>query len=212
MNITLYDHLLEIAETHSHPEDPSHDFSHIKRVLKNVEILAEKEGGDLDVLIPAALFHDVVNYPKNDPRAAKATDESAEWTAELLCSLPEYPANKIEAVYDAISKCSFTKAILPDLLESKILQDADGLESTGAISILRTFASTGQMHRPFYNEEDPFCEQRAPQPQSFALDLFYSRLRKVTERMHTETARKMAISRHEFLDAFLKQLMTELSK
>ena len=210
MNKDLYQQLLKVARENSHPDDPSHDFGHIQRVLNNAELIAEKEGGDLDILVPAALFHDVINHPKDDPRSDHASDESAEWTANLLRSLPAYPQEKIPAVHDAVSKCSFKKAITPNLLESKILQDADGLESTGAVSILRTFASTGQMHRPFYNDEDPFCDHREPQPVYFALDLFYSRLRKVADRMHTQTAKELAKRRHAFLAIFLNELRAEL--
>jgi uncharacterized protein len=137
MNQNLYNQLLKLGEEHSHPEDPTHDFSHIQRVLKNAEVIAASEGGDLDILVPAALFHDVVNYPKIDPRSVHASDESATWTVALLKTFPDYPQEKCDAVYDAIAKCSFNKGIVPTLLESKILQDADGLEATGAISILK---------------------------------------------------------------------------
>ena len=207
----LFQKLLQLGHEHSHNDDVSHDFYHIQRVLHNAEKIILGEGGDMDILLPACLFHDVVNYPKNDPRADQSSNESAIWTAELLQSIPEYPQEKIEAVADAISKCSFSKGIVPDLLESKILQDADGLESVGAISIARTFASTGLMQRPFYNPEDPFCENHDPNPREFALDLFYKRLFKVYERFHTQTARDIAKQRHDFLQIFIDQLHQEIS-
>jgi uncharacterized protein len=49
----------------------------------------------MEILLPAALFHDIVNYPKDDPRAKVASDESAERTKKLLESLPDYPTEKI---------------------------------------------------------------------------------------------------------------------
>jgi uncharacterized protein len=212
MNQNLYNQLLKLGEEHSHPEDPTHDFSHIQRVLKNAEVIAASEGGDLDILVPAALFHDVVNYPKIDPRSVHASDESATWTVALLKTFPDYPQEKCDAVYDAIAKCSFNKGIVPTLLESKILQDADGLEATGAISILRTFASTGQYKRPFYNPEDTFCETREPDPLNFGLDLFYARLLKIIDRIHTPTARSIAERRHDFLLTFLEEVKLELAE
>ncbi|MBI5076994.1 hypothetical protein HZB94_01250 [Candidatus Falkowbacteria bacterium] len=95
-------------------------------------------------------------------------------------------------------------------MESKILQDADGLEATGAISIMRTYSSTGQMKRPFYNFENPFCENREPNATQFALDLFYERLLKVADRMHTKTAKKIAKRRTDFLKKFLNEFKLEL--
>ncbi len=180
---------------------------------KNAELVASIEGGDLDILTPAALFHDVVNYPKNDPRARRASTESAEWTQKALSSLPEYPQEKLPAVFDAISKCSFTNGIIPTLLESKILQDADGLESTGVIAIMRTYASSGILQRGFFHPTDPFCDHRLPgEPVEYALDFFKKRLLKVKERMHTKTGKRLAERRHGFLLSFLDEVREELSE
>ena len=66
------------------------------------------------------------------------------------------------------------------------------------------------MKRPFYNSEDPFCENREPNASKFALDLFYERLLKVAERMHTKTAKKIAERRTDFLIDFLKEFKLEL--
>lgn len=84
------------------------------------------------------------------------------------------------------------------------------MEATGAISIMRTYSSTGQMKNPFYNAEDPFCKNRKPDALKFALDLFYERLLKVTERMHTKTAKKIAKRRTDFLIKFLEEFKLEL--
>ena len=65
MNKHLRRILIQIAEEEIKGNDSSHDFLHAKRVLENAELIQSKEGGDLDILIPAALFHDVVIYPKN---------------------------------------------------------------------------------------------------------------------------------------------------
>jgi len=214
MNQSLKARLLLIAENESHPDDPSHDFSHVTRVLKNVETIAEAEGGDLDILVPAALFHDVINIPKDDPRADQASDDSAEWTRSLLMTMTEFPQNKISAVCDAISKCSFSKGINPELHESKVLQDADGLDSTGAISIMRTCSSCGTMKRALYDLDDPFFESRAKYEGSahFGVDLFYRRLLIVESRMHTKTAKQIAKRRTEFIHAFLDELRLELGE
>jgi uncharacterized protein len=113
-------------------------------------------------------------------------------------------------VCEAIRSCSFAKGIVPNQLEAKILQDADGLESMGAISIMRTFASTGQMGRQFYNPEDPFCRKRNPDAIKYALDLFFTHLLVVESRMHTQSAKHIAKRRTAFLKRFLKELEREL--
>ncbi len=215
MNDALRTTLLQRAEEVSHNDDPSHDFNHILRVLKNAETIAAAEGADLDILLPAALFHDVINPPKSDPRAAHAADDSAEWTADYLKTLPDYPQEKIPAVCDAIAKCSFRKGEIPELLESKIMQDADRLEATGAVAIMRTFASCGTLKTTFYHPDDPFHEKREIDPSVFSshgVDLFYRRLLLVEDRMHTDIAKRIAHRRTKLLHAFLDELKQELDE
>lgn len=210
MNNAIREKLISVIAEKTAENDPSHDFEHALRVLRNAERILEREGGDSDVVIPAALFHDAVIYPKNHPKSKDASNESADVAQRALSEIPDYPQDKIALVGDAIRQCSFSKNVRPDSIEAQILQDADRLEATGAISIMRTFASTGQMGRPFYHPDDPFCERREPQSLSYALDLFYGRLLVVGDRMHTETAKEMARERTEFLVTFLNQLKKEI--
>lgn len=206
----LRNELIEEAKKRISSNDPSHDIEHALRCLSIAERIAKDEKADLEIIIPAALFHDVVIYPKNDPRSKYASDESAELAKKILNNIKDYPKNKIDKVFIAIKQCSFSKGIMPDILEAKILQDADKLEATGAISIMRTFSSTGLMQRPFYHPEDPFCKNREPDSHNFAIDLFYTRLLKVEALMHTKMGRKIAKRRTIFLKVFLDELKKEL--
>ncbi len=210
MDEELRNKLIRIAKERISDTDVSHDFEHALRVLSNAERIAEVEHGDLDVIVPAALFHDLIVYQKNHPDKHRSQEESAKAAEHILNVMDDFPQDKIAKVKQCILECSFTKGIIPELLESKILQDADGLEATGAISIMRTYSSTGQMKRPFYNSDDPFCENHKADAQQFALDLFYERLLKVAERMHTKTAKKIAQRRTDFLIDFLHEFKLEL--
>jgi uncharacterized protein len=207
MNNKLKNKLIKIAQEKISNDDASHDLEHALRVLANAERIAKEEKADLDIIVPAALFHDLIVYPKNHP---EKQEESAELAAKILDKITEFPKKKIEKIKICILECSFSKGIVPKLLESKILQDADGLEATGAISIMRTFSSTGQLKRPFYHPKDPFCDKREPESSCFALDLFYTRLLKVEARMHTKKAKEIAKRRTVFLRQFLKELELEL--
>jgi len=202
--------LIEEAGRVISDNDPSHDLNHALRVLGNAEYITHVEGGDLEIIIPAALFHDLVNYAKDDPRSADAAEESALLARGILQKLPDYNPPKITFVERAIIEHSYNKGIRPESLESQIVQDADRLEATGAISIMRTFCSTGQMKRQFYDSEDPFCEQRKADSSSYALDLFYTRLLKVKDLMNTATARRLAEKRTRFLYQFLGELKEEI--
>jgi uncharacterized protein len=210
MDKNLRKELIQIASQRLESDDISHDFEHALRVLANAEKISREEKADPDIIVPAALFHDLVIYPKNDLRSKNASDESAEAARGILEEIDKFPHEKIEKVCVAIRLCSFSKGIVPDLLEAKVLQDSDGLEATGAISIMRTFSSTGQMKRMFYDLADPFCKNRKPDDLKFAVDLFYTRLLKVVDRMHTKSAKKIAKRRTAFLQRFLEETRLEL--
>lgn len=208
--------LWRIVHSELPTNDPSHDPQHIRRVLAAVKKIQENEGGDLEILIPAALFHDIVIYPKNDPRSKLASQESADFAERILEHYNGYtfPREKIAHVARCIKECSWSNRheTPASSLESRILQDADRLEATGALSIMRTFTSGGQMNRPLYNHLDPFCIQGVPQGVSCSMDLFYQRLLQVEETLHSKTAKRIARHRTHFLKAFLLQTERELEE
>lgn len=210
MKKELKEKLIKTAQQKLPKNDPSHDFEHAIRVMRTAINIAKQEKADLEIIIASALFHDLINYPKHSPKANLSTDHSAIETEKILKKQQDFPQHKISAVSEAIKNCSFSKGIKHTILEQQILQDADGLEATGAISIMRTYASTGCMNRPFYNPQDPFCKKRQPDAKHYALDLFYERLLKVEKRMYTKTAKIIAKRRTEFLKKFLKEFELEL--
>ncbi len=212
MNESIKKRLIAAMTAKQTREDPSHDPQHILRVLHMAEKIARSEKADLDIVVPAALFHDIIVYRKDSPQSKYETDESAEYAGGLLQGLEGYPHEKIGAVMTCIRQCSFSKGIVPDLLEAKILQDADRLEATGAISIMRTFSSCGQMNRPFYEPLDPFYVETDYKGSKTGLSLFYGRLLVVEKTMHTSAAKKIARRRTEFLGRFLSELKQELGE
>lgn len=212
MSLTLREKFINKAKKIISNQDPSHDFNHVFRVLKMAEKISLEEGGNLDVIVPAALFHDIVNYPKNHPKRLFSSIESADWTKNVLIKEFKYKEGLANQVHKTIENCSFTKGIIPDFLEGKILQDADSLEATGAISIMRTFSSGGIMKKAFYSQKDPFCDIRKPDDMKYSLDLFFTRLLVVSNRLHTKTAKKIAQKRDIFLNRFLKELKRELEE
>lgn len=213
MNIKLKNKLVKIVSDYLNDEcDISHDFTHAHLVLRNAEAIAKQEKADLDIVTASALFHDIIVYPKNGANTRKSQHDSAELAVRILKTIKEFPSKKIEAVKKCILECSFTQNLSPSSLESKVLQDADLLESTGAISIMRTFASAALMKRRFFDLDDPFCKKRAVEKenQKFAVDLFFLRLLNAGKRIKTKTAKKIATRRTKFLKQFLAELEKEI--
>src|SRR5215212_3308596 len=94
-----------------HHQSPAHDFQHILRVYKNAEMISKQEEGsvDLDVVLAAALLHDLVVYPKGSIKTINSADDSAEIAKKILLEYKNYPREKIEKVADAIRTHSYSK-------------------------------------------------------------------------------------------------------
>jgi uncharacterized protein len=190
--------------------DPAHDFHHIMRVYKNAEMIGKSEGTDMEVLLPAALLHDLVVYPKGSAKSSRSSDESAGLAKKILGKYG-YPQDQINLICYCIRAHSYTKKVVPTTLEGRILQDADRLDALGAIGIARTFSISGSENRTFYNADDPFCRSnRNLDDKKWTLDHFQMKLLKLEEIMHTKTAKKIARERTRFMILFIKEMQKEI--
>ncbi|MGF1670899.1 MAG: HD domain-containing protein, partial [Balneolaceae bacterium] len=168
--------------------DTAHDLAHIMRVVQNARFLAQPDT-DGQVIRAAAWLHDCVSLPKDHPDRKKSSVMAADKAAGFLKSI-RYPKEKIPAVHHAIAAHSFSGGIKPETPEAKIVQDADRLDSLGAIGLARCLMVGGQLGRPLYNPDDPFCKNRPPDDSKWTIDHFYSKLFKLPETMQTETGKK----------------------
>jgi uncharacterized protein len=193
----------------NHP--PAHDFQHVFRVYKNAELISKEENSvDLDIVLAAALLHDLIVYPKGSIKSTNSANESAEIAKKILLEHKSYPRDKIEKVADIIKTHSYSKKLIPISIEGKILQDADRLDAIGAIGLARAFSVGGSENRCLYNPIDPFCSsERKPDNVRWTLDHVESKLMVLRNSMHTKTAEKIAFQRTEFMKLFVNQLRDE---
>jgi len=203
----MTDIYLTFLEKSSH--DNAHDLAHIRRVVANAEKILLYESADREVVSAAAWLHDCVVLPKNHPDRKQASKMAAHKAAIFLESAG-FPNSKIEAVSHAIEAHSFSAGIIPKSIEAKIVQDADRLDALGAIGIARCFLVGGQIDRPLYNPNDPFCKSRKPDDLKWTIDHFYTKLFKLPETMNTDTAKLEAIRRVKFMERYLETLGSEI--
>ena len=191
-------------------QDPAHDFYHIMRVYNNAKIIGRREGSNMEILLPAVMLHDLVVYPKGSAKSSKSSDESADLAENILQSYG-YPQDQINQICYCIRTHSYSKRFAPVSLEARILQDADRLDALGAIGIARTFSVGGSENRKFYNAHDPFYRtSRNLDDTKWTLDHFQTKLLKLEDFMHTETAKKIAKERTRFMVLFIRQLQKEV--
>ena len=189
--------------------DPAHDFDHIMRVFKNAQKICKKENAHEKLVLSAVLLHDIVSYPKFDKRSKLSSIKSAEKSKKILKKF-NFTKEEIQTISDAIRDHSFSRNKIPATIEGKILQDADRLDAIGAIGIARVFAVSGSEKRPFYNVKDPFCKNRVPNDEIWALDHFYRKLFKLESLMNTKSGKIEAKKRTKVLKDFLNELKKEI--
>jgi uncharacterized protein len=169
----------------------SHGMDHTDRVTRMCRIIGRIEGADMNILIPAALLHDIAR-PREKEQGLPHETEGARMAARYLASI-SYTANLIPAICDAIRTHRFRSEEKPVTLEGKILSDADKLDALGAAGIARTFMRAGEHGGTI----------------SDAVDHFNDKLLKLKAMMYTQTGREIATERHAFLLVFLETLAHE---
>jgi len=191
--------------------DVAHDLEHIRRVVRNAEVLAATEAARLEVVWPAAWLHDCVTVAKDSPMRAQASRLAAEQAVGWLRGW-DYPAEFLPEIAHAIEAHSFSAGIAPRTVEAKVVQDADRLEAIGAVGLARCLMLSGAMNRPLYAADDPFCENRKPDDAESAVDHFHTKLLQLENTMQTESGRREARQRTEYLRGFLTQLRREIGR
>ncbi|MBN9163787.1 MAG: hypothetical protein BGO98_43960 [Myxococcales bacterium 68-20] len=210
IDAALWARLRDEARARASDSEPAHDFFHVERVVTNAITIARAEDASEPIVATAALLHELFTLPKSHPDSSKAGDVCAEHARELLVR-EGAPEALVAPVCAAIRDHAFSKGVVPEALESRVLQDADRLDALGAIGLARMWATCADMKRPFYAPDDPFCESRTPDDKSWGLDHVFKKLLVVPERLHLPTSRTLAKERVSFIHAFLAQLRSEIS-
>ena len=177
-------------------DSSGHDFYHTLRVHALSRTIALEEGADVAVVELAALLHDVDDH-KLSPDTAEGKDR-----AVAFLQAQGVAPQLIDRIVRIIDQISFSRNTLPpDSLEGKCVQDADRLDAIGAIGIARTFAFGGSHGRALHDPEG--------KDKSSSIAHFYDKLLLLKDRMNTQTGRRLAQQRHEFLENYLAEFLAE---
>tara|TARA_R110002020_G_scaffold336426_2_gene551670 strand:+ start:31742 stop:32398 length:657 start_codon:yes stop_codon:yes gene_type:complete len=189
-----------------------HDWFHIQRVFKNTLLIAKDEKVDVLVVSLGALLHDIADAKFN------GGDETVgpKMASKFLQSL-EVDKKIVDHVVKIIENISYKSSLDSKKLftskELQVVQDADRLDAIGAIGIARAFNYGGFKNRELYNPEiapnlqmtkEEYKKSKAP-----TINHFYEKLLLLKDKMNTESGKKLAEKRHEFMLDYLEQFYKE---
>jgi len=188
-----------------------HDWFHIERVYKNSLLIAKSEEVDTSIVAIGALLHDIADSKFHGGDESVGPKVAREWL-----SSQETDLDIIEHVIQIIKNISFKGGNQNQAfrsLELDVVQDADRLDAIGAIGIARTFNYGGYKDMKIYDPDiqpkldmtkEEYKKLKAP-----TINHFYEKLLLLKDRMNTETGKRLAQKRHEYMEGFLEQFYGE---
>jgi uncharacterized protein len=190
-----------------------HDWFHVERVFKNTLLIAKEEKVNLTVVSLAALLHDIA-----DSKFHNGNEAIGPKIAERFLTDENVPQEIITHVVEIIKNMSFKNSFGENenkfsSIELKVVQDADRLDAIGAIGIARCFNYGGFRNRALYNPEispnlnlskEEYKNSTAP-----TINHFYEKLLLLKDKMNTESGKKIAENRHQFMIKYLNQFYDE---
>lgn len=197
-------------------EPSGHDMSHLRRTLNMALHIQECEGGDRFLIALAAFLHDVHRVIQNQTRKYCPPVESLPRINDMLLAAG-VRRDVIPSIlfciehheeYDFSEVGKTTKDI-----ETSIVQDADNLDAIGAIGSARVFSFGGAHNIPIWvpeiplDRESPWDETKPKSPSQ--IQHFYEKLLRLKDDMNTETAKQIALGRHQFMELFLDRFFRE---
>ena len=209
MDKIIINDAVEYAKNIFKNDHSGHDYFHTLRVYKMAARIAERENANIEIVQLAALLHDVDDI-KLSPETNLNKDRAAAFLRQH--SVPE---TMIKTICNIIGEVSFmgTDSVVSETLEGKCVQDADRLDAIGAIGIARAFAYGGSHNRVIHDPDiKPNLKMNADEYKnhiSTSINHFYEKLFLLKDMMNTETAKKIAEQRENYMKTYITEFLNE---
>jgi uncharacterized protein len=192
-------------------EGSGHDWWHVYRVRKTAVHIVKQEKADLFTVQLASLLHDISDWKFNDGDFEAGPGLARKWLEGL--KVGEEIISNVCGIIKGISFKGAGVTAKMSTPEGMIVQDADRLDAIGAIGIARTFAFGGHRGQEIFNPDirpewhNSFEEYK--NCNGSTINHFYEKLLLLKDLMNTETARRIAVERHRYMEQFLDRFFRE---
>lgn len=204
---TFAQEFFKIADDEGRVRSGGHGYDHNQRVAGMAGVLAVKEGHDPFLPVFTSLLFDI-GRTGTDPRSKSWLHGqlSVEMAADFLNSLP-LPDTHRELVANAMEDHPILNENVRQNFLVKIVQDADRLDTLGALGPVR--AAAHRWHLPLF--ADNIDTSSAEAELTTIYQDFAHRVLEWEKSLWTATAREIARPRTLFLRQFIEEYRTEAS-
>ncbi len=199
----------------------AHNLDHVFRVYNLCLLIAKYEDNvDLEVLIPAALLHDIARVEESQDKTG-TIDHAVLGSviAEDILKDLKYENEQILKIKHCIIAHRFRTGNQPKTIEAKILFDADKLDVIGASGIARTFMLAGQFGQRLivnnslndYIKSNTVENGRLKDVSKHTPFIEYElKFKKVPDKLYTKKAKEIGKERLEFMKEYFDRLKLEI--
>ncbi|MGV8981682.1 HD domain-containing protein [Clostridium sp.] len=199
----------------------AHNIDHVMRVHNMCVFLSKyEENVNLDILIPAALLHDIARVIESQNKTGEIDHAvlGGSMAEEILRNL-DYEQETINKIKHCITTHRYRSGNSPKSIEAKILFDADKLDVIGSIGLARTFMIAGQFgqslsrnklsgdYMPINTSENGRLKDVSKHSPFMEYEF---KFKKIPEKLFTQKAKEIGINRLKYMDDFFKKLDLEI--
>ncbi len=192
-------------------EQDVHDNLHIYRVLSYALQIAKHERNiNKDVLILACLLHDIGRREEEADSRLCHAKVGAKKATEFL-SGKGYDEKTVSHVAECILTHRSRAKLTPKTIEGKILFDADKLDLTGTMGIVRSLQFGARFSEPVYllGEDNMPVDAKTDKNHSL-MRVYYKKLKKIEKKLYLDYSRKIAKKQKKSTNCFFKSMGKEM--
>ncbi len=187
----------------------SHDWEHTLRVFRLCRHIATVEGVDMEVVMVAALLHDIGRCHQDATNGQVCHAEKGAQLAKPVVEVLPLTRGQKENILHCIRSHRFRGRRPPRSPEAKVLFDADKLDAIGAVGVARAYLFAGELGARLHNPDIHVEDAQPYSRDDTGYREFKVKLCKIKDRMLTAEGYRLAVERHEFMETFFKRFLDE---
>jgi uncharacterized protein len=163
----------------------------------------------MSVLLSAGYLHDIGRHYQDNAKGALCHAKKGAELAEPFVAGLHLSEKQKSNILHCIASHRFRGNGVPNTLEARVLFDADKLDAIGAVGIARAYLFAGELGARLHNPDLRIEETKSYSVDDTGYREFTVKLRKIKDRILTETGRRIAVDRHRFMEQFFIRFIQE---